>query len=64
MPDLRSERFDKLVLGVKCLILGLIQGLRHDNGLGRPDLRSGKPYCRFGWPDWGSKRPDFGPVKA
>ena len=38
MPDLRSERFEKLVLGPRGLILGLIQGLRRDYGLGRPDL--------------------------
>ena len=38
MPDLRSERFEKLVLGLRGLILGLIQGSRHDHGLGGPDL--------------------------
>jgi len=35
MPDLR---FEKLVLGLRGLILGLIQDCRPDYGLGRPDL--------------------------
>ena len=38
MPDLRSKMFEKLVFGLKGLILGLVQGSRRDYGLGRPDL--------------------------
>ena len=38
MPDLRSERFEKPVLGLRGLILGLFQGWRPDYGLVKPDL--------------------------
>ena len=38
MPDLRSEGFEKLVLGLRDLILGLIQGWRPVYGLGRADV--------------------------
>ena len=38
MLELRSERFEKLVLGLRGLILDLIQSWRPDYGLGRPDL--------------------------
>ena len=37
MPDLRSEGFEKLVLGLRGLILGLIQGRRPVCRLGRAD---------------------------
>ena len=37
MPDLRSKRFKKLVLGLRGQILGLIPGWRPDYGMGRPD---------------------------
>ena len=38
MLDLRSERFQKLVLELRGLILGLIQGWRPVCGLGRADV--------------------------
>ena len=38
MPDLRSERFQKLVLELRGLILGLIQGQRPVCRLGRADV--------------------------
>ena len=38
MLDLRSKRFEKLVVGLRGQILGLILGWRPDYGLGRPDL--------------------------
>ena len=38
MPDLRSERFQKLVLELRGLILGLIQGRRPVCRLGRADV--------------------------
>ena len=38
MPDLRSKRFEKLVLGLRGLILGLIQDQRPVCGLGRADV--------------------------
>ena len=38
MTDFRSERFKKLVLGLRGLILDLIQGSRPNYRLGRPDL--------------------------
>ena len=38
MPDLRSWRFKQLDLGLRGLILGLIQGSGRDYGLGSPDL--------------------------
>ena len=38
MPDLRSERFQKLVLELRGLILGLIQGRRPVYKLGRADV--------------------------
>ena len=38
MPDLRFERFQKLVLELRGLILGLIQGRRPVCRLGRADV--------------------------
>ena len=38
MSDLRSEGFEKLVLGLRSLILSLIQGWRPVCGLGRADV--------------------------
>ena len=38
MPDLRFERYEKLVLGLRGLTLGLDQGWSPDYGLVRPDL--------------------------
>ena len=38
MLDLKSKRFERLVVGLKGQILGLILGWRPDYGLGRPDL--------------------------
>ena len=38
MSDLRSEKFEKLVLGLRGLILGLIQGPRPVCGMGRADV--------------------------
>ena len=38
MSDLRSEGFEKLVLGLRGLILSLIQGWRPVCGLGRADV--------------------------
>ena len=48
MPDLRSERFEKLVLG-------LVQGLWPVCGLGRAD----RPSLRYRRPDLGFERPDL-----
>ena len=47
MRDLRSKRFEKLVLGLIGLILGLIQGSRPGYGLGRLSLRSRGPDFGF-----------------
>ena len=38
MSDLRSKGFEKLVLGLRGLILSLIQGWRPVCGLGRADV--------------------------
>ena len=58
MPDLRSERFEKLVCGLRGLILGLIKGSRRDYGLGRPDLDLIGLVMRSRRPDFGFERPD------
>ena len=59
MPDLRSERFEKLVLGLRGLILVLIQGRRPVCGLGRADVGQKGPSFRSRRSDFEFERPDL-----